>query len=66
MLPFLETEVIFASLMFYGNSVWLIELLKMEWGKSVKMSAFSLVSLDEIIWIKLAFDTSNFKIPFKT
>ena len=54
-----------ASLRIDGNSDWWIKLLKLQWRKSVKISAFSLIILDGISESWQAFDASKFKISFK-
>ena len=44
----------------------ILELLKLEWRKFVKISAFSLILHDGISESWQAFDASKFKISFKT
>ena len=58
--PFLKTSLIFASLKIDGNSEWKIELWKLKWRKSMKVSAFSLTILDGISESLQAIDASRF------
>ena len=60
-----QTGVIFATLRTDGNSDWKSELLKLEWRKSVKISAFSLTILDVMSESWQAFDASKLQISFK-
>ena len=60
MSPFLKTSLIFASLKIDGNSEWKIELWKLKWRKSVKISALSSIILGGISESLQAFDASRF------